>query len=50
VLVGQELLGRGLIDDVAYASEVDVSSVVPILRDGAFRAADDNEFYQNDAG
>ena len=39
---GQELISRGLTDDVAYASEVDASAVVPILEDGAFRA-DDNK-------
>ena len=37
---GQELISRGLTDDVNYASEVDASAVVPILRDGAFRAGD----------
>jgi phosphosulfolactate phosphohydrolase-like enzyme len=31
-----------LTGDVAYASEVDASAVVPILEDGAFRA-DDNK-------
>lgn len=43
---GQELISRGLIDDVAYASAVDASAVMPILRDGAFRA-DDNELRRN---
>lgn len=35
---GQELVAMGFADDVAIAAEVDVSTVVPVLRDGAFRA------------
>jgi 2-phosphosulfolactate phosphatase len=35
---GQELLERGREDDVHYAAEAGVSKVIPVLRDGAFRA------------
>lgn len=35
---GRELLERGRQDDLRYACQVDVSKVVPVLRDGAFRA------------
>jgi 2-phosphosulfolactate phosphatase len=35
---GRELLERGRQDDVRYAAQVDVSEVVPVLREGAFRA------------
>ena len=34
---GRELLERGRLEDVRYAAQVDVSEVVPVLRDGAFR-------------
>jgi phosphosulfolactate phosphohydrolase-like enzyme len=30
------LTAKGLADDLAYASEVGVSSAVPVLRDGCF--------------
>lgn len=33
---GRELLARGREDDLAFASEVDVSGAVPMLRNGAF--------------
>ncbi len=36
---GRELLERGCEDDVQYAAHVDVSEVVLVLRDGAFRVA-----------
>ena len=37
---GRELRDKGLEDDVAWASEVDVSECVPVLgADGAYRAA-----------
>jgi 2-phosphosulfolactate phosphatase len=36
---GRELLARGREDDVRYAAQVDVSEVIPVLRDGAFRVA-----------
>ncbi|WP_245570365.1 2-phosphosulfolactate phosphatase [Microbacterium luticocti] len=36
---GQELLARGLRDDVLHAAQVDASSSVPVLRDGAFEPA-----------
>ncbi len=35
---GQELSGKGRSDDVGYAAQPDVSTIVPVLRDGAFRA------------
>ncbi|WP_417563803.1 2-phosphosulfolactate phosphatase [Microbacterium sp.] len=35
---GQELVDRGLRDDVLHAAEIDVDDVVPVLRDGVFRA------------
>jgi 2-phosphosulfolactate phosphatase len=35
---GRELAARGFEDDVLLAAEVDVSTTVPILRDGAFTA------------
>jgi 2-phosphosulfolactate phosphatase len=35
---GRELIERGFPDDVILAAQVDVSSAVPILRDGAFTA------------
>ena len=35
---GQELIGRGFQEDVEFAAAFDVSAVVPILRDGAYRA------------
>lgn len=34
---GRELVDRGYADDVAVAAEVDVSDVVPVLEDGAYR-------------
>lgn len=34
---GRELLERGREDDVQYAAQVDVSEVIPVLHDGAFR-------------
>jgi 2-phosphosulfolactate phosphatase len=34
---GRELVGVGFADDVAMAAELDVSQVVPVLRDGEFR-------------
>lgn len=37
---GQELVERGLDGDVEMAAQLDVSPAVPILRDGAFGAAD----------
>jgi 2-phosphosulfolactate phosphatase len=36
---GQELIGRGFSADVALAAAHDQSRVVPVLRDGAYRAA-----------
>jgi 2-phosphosulfolactate phosphatase len=36
---GQELLARGRLDDLEYAAEIGVSTVVPTLMDGAFRRA-----------
>lgn len=36
---GRELAAAGFADDVAVAAEVDASDVVPVLVDGAFRAA-----------
>lgn len=36
---GREQLQRGRADDLAYASQVDVSAAVPVLRDGAFVSA-----------
>ncbi|NYD37659.1 2-phosphosulfolactate phosphatase [Actinomycetospora corticicola] len=36
---GRELSGLGFADDVAVASELDTSSVVPSLVDGVFRPA-----------
>lgn len=36
---GKELIAKGYPDDVAYASEVDVSRSVPLLTDGAYTAA-----------
>lgn len=36
---GRELVATGFAADVAVAAEVDVSEVVPVLVDGAFRAA-----------
>ena len=36
---GRELVERGFAEDVAIASEVDVSGVVPVLRDGSFTPA-----------
>lgn len=35
---GRELLERGRVNDVQYAAQVDVSEVVPVLEDRAFRA------------
>lgn len=35
---GLELIARGLRDDVLAAAAVDAASVVPVLRDGVFRA------------
>ncbi|GLZ50746.1 hypothetical protein Acsp07_03630 [Actinomycetospora sp. NBRC 106378] len=35
---GRELTAMGFADDVAVASELDTSTVVPILVDGVFRA------------
>lgn len=35
---GQEMLDRGLRDEVAHAAEIDASMVVPVLRDGEFVA------------
>ncbi|HET7801466.1 MAG TPA: 2-phosphosulfolactate phosphatase [Humibacillus xanthopallidus] len=36
---GRELIAQGWPDDVAIAGELDRSTVVPVLRDGAFRPA-----------
>ena len=36
---GKQLAANGLRDDVVYAGELDVSNVVPVLRDGAFQDA-----------
>jgi 2-phosphosulfolactate phosphatase len=36
---GQELVERNFADDIVLASAVDVSTVVPVLRDGCFVAA-----------
>ena len=38
---GRELIAAGFADDVSLASEVDVSHVVPVLRDGQFRELED---------
>jgi 2-phosphosulfolactate phosphatase len=35
---GQELIGRGFGEDVEFAAALNVSTVVPILRDGAYQA------------
>lgn len=35
---GRELIAKGYADDVRLAAEVDASTVVPVLSDGAFRA------------
>lgn len=35
---GQELLERGLRDEVLHAAEIDATDAVPVLRDGAFRS------------
>jgi 2-phosphosulfolactate phosphatase len=35
---GRELAGRGYAGDIAWAADIDASSVVPVLTDGAFRA------------
>ena len=35
---GQELVEKGFRDDVAYAAEPSVSTVVPVLVEGAFQA------------
>jgi 2-phosphosulfolactate phosphatase len=40
---GVELRRRGASNDVAYCSQVDVSRVVPVLVNGAFRSADPEE-------
>ncbi len=37
---GRELVAAGFRDDVSMAAAMDVSTVVPVLRDGAFVAAD----------
>ena len=37
---GRELLERGRLEDVRYAAQVDVSEVVPVLRERAFRGVD----------
>lgn len=34
---GRELLERGRREDVRYAAQVNVSKIIPVLRDGAFR-------------
>ena len=36
---GRELVDQGWHDDVAIAAELDSSTVVPTLRDGAYRPA-----------
>ncbi|WP_404389122.1 2-phosphosulfolactate phosphatase [Humibacillus xanthopallidus] len=36
---GRELIAQGWPDDVAIAAELDTSSAVPVLRDGAYRPA-----------
>lgn len=36
---GQELIAKGFGDDVRIAAEADVSAVVPLLADGAFRSS-----------
>ncbi len=36
---GRELVEQGWPDDVAIAAELDTSTAVPVLRDGAFRPA-----------
>jgi len=38
-----ELIGKGQVDDVELAAEVDFSDAVPVMRDGAFRS-DDSAF------
>ena len=35
---GQELVGNGYPEDVRFAAELDISTSVPLLQDGAFRA------------
>jgi len=37
---GRELAAKGQGADVEYAARLDVSTMVPVLSDGAFRAAD----------
>ena len=37
---GRELTAIGFAEDVAIAVEIDASDAVPVLRDGAFSAAD----------
>lgn len=37
-LSGTELLERGRLDDLEYASQVGISNVIPVLVDGAFRS------------
>lgn len=37
---GRELIDAGFAEDVAVATEIDASTVVPVLRDGAFTAAE----------
>jgi 2-phosphosulfolactate phosphatase len=34
---GRELADRGLAEDLAAASVLDISTAVPVLRDGVFR-------------
>lgn len=36
---GRDLVERGLLEDVRYAAETDVSDVIPVLSGGAFRHA-----------
>jgi 2-phosphosulfolactate phosphatase len=35
---GRELIEQGFAEDVAIAAELDSSTAVPVLRDGAFTA------------
>jgi 2-phosphosulfolactate phosphatase len=44
---GEELQRKGATDDVIYCSQVNVSRVVPVLINGAFRSASPGELLRN---